>query len=668
MKLRTQEGATPEPGTLLRSYLTGKNREKAFTQLSAHYASLIYSSALRRCGNRSLAEEVTQNVLTLLARKASTLSKHPNLTAWVYQTTRLETVKAMRAEQRRSKKHANYGQDPLFSEKSSLEPEEQAAWCNLLPHLDSSLDRLSNRDRELILNRFFEKKKFKDIARDLGGTEGACKMQLKRALERLGVILKSHGSSLPVTTISSGLLASLAATTPSKAATALASQALSNSSAVSASSALTNTILTMTNTQKVTTLSILLITATSIPAVQMGRESARLQSQLQVLESRSLALTRKFNNEGGTQTSRRPERSVGEIFAGPEGGLDGLTLLKQLSTMEMMVDTVGFLRVVLPIVDMEEEQLAQLLREVQVIDGYARDKDFALMLIATAQADKEALSYQKRLEDSLSAGDEGWSSRVIIQSWAEKEPEQALAWFREQEANGSLAGKGVLDSTESYFDWLLAGIYENSPSQALEVYWQSNESFRENAQDVFSKPILSRYEQSGDLSELRDFLAQEEDSELRKKFLNRAFQSADSLPQLLEMNKLEEWDFKRLVPAISKQDWAFEEKVVALEDNLSQKDFEENLKNVFYEEQNQEEAFSWIQEQPEGPQRDGRLSALSDVLSRSKENRKAYEVAQEIADEGVRGKILLDVSRRWYRANPKLAQETIAPEILEEIR
>ena len=116
----------------------------------------------------------------------------------------------------------------------------------------------------------------------------------------------------------------------------------------------------------------------------------------------------------------------------------------------------------------------------------------------------------------------------------------------------------------------------------MEVYWQSNESFRENAQDVFSTPILSRYEQSGDLSELRDFLAQEEDSELRKKFLNRAFQSADSLPQLLEMNKLEEWDFKRLVPAISKQDWAFEEKVVALEDNLSQKDFEENLENVFY--------------------------------------------------------------------------------------
>ena len=85
------EHSSSEAQALLRSYLEGNKREKSFARLVAHYSTLIYSSALRRCGNRSLAEDITQNVLTILARKAPSLSKHPNLTAWVYQTTRLET-------------------------------------------------------------------------------------------------------------------------------------------------------------------------------------------------------------------------------------------------------------------------------------------------------------------------------------------------------------------------------------------------------------------------------------------------------------------------------------------------------------------------------------------------------------------------------------------------
>ena len=105
MNSGTCERSTPNPGHLLKRYLEGGECEESFTKLVNYYAPLIYSSALRRCGNRALAEEITQNVITLLARKAPSLSKHPSLTAWVYQSTRLETLRAMRTEKRLSLIH-----------------------------------------------------------------------------------------------------------------------------------------------------------------------------------------------------------------------------------------------------------------------------------------------------------------------------------------------------------------------------------------------------------------------------------------------------------------------------------------------------------------------------------------------------------------------------------
>src|SRR5262245_31429510 len=73
--------------TLLREYLD-RNSEAAFAELVNLHINLIYSVALRYTGNSHDAQDVTQAVFVILAKKAPSLRNRTNLTGWLYETTR----------------------------------------------------------------------------------------------------------------------------------------------------------------------------------------------------------------------------------------------------------------------------------------------------------------------------------------------------------------------------------------------------------------------------------------------------------------------------------------------------------------------------------------------------------------------------------------------------
>jgi len=63
--------------------------ETAFAALVARYVNLVHSTALRFTGNPHHAEEITQVVFIILARKAGKLSLRVVLSGWLYQAARL---------------------------------------------------------------------------------------------------------------------------------------------------------------------------------------------------------------------------------------------------------------------------------------------------------------------------------------------------------------------------------------------------------------------------------------------------------------------------------------------------------------------------------------------------------------------------------------------------
>jgi RNA polymerase sigma factor (sigma-70 family) len=178
-----------DDAALLRRY-ADERAEDAFTELVHRHVNLVYAVALRRTGGDThLAADITQCVFTALARRASTLSPHIVLTGWLYTTTRHIAIDAVRAGQRRQVRE--WEAHAMQEQNSSSTPE--ADWEQLRPLLDDAMDDMPVRDREAVLLRFYEDRPFREIGTVLNLTEGAARMRVERALEKLRALLARRG-------------------------------------------------------------------------------------------------------------------------------------------------------------------------------------------------------------------------------------------------------------------------------------------------------------------------------------------------------------------------------------------------------------------------------------------------------------------------------------------
>ncbi|RYD29136.1 MAG: hypothetical protein EOP86_22110, partial [Verrucomicrobiaceae bacterium] len=85
-----------------RELLTGwvsQGDKRAFRPLVERHAGLVHGVAMRRTGgSQTLAREIGQNVFTMLARKAGSLTRHTSIASWLYRATLLEAAHQLRQE------------------------------------------------------------------------------------------------------------------------------------------------------------------------------------------------------------------------------------------------------------------------------------------------------------------------------------------------------------------------------------------------------------------------------------------------------------------------------------------------------------------------------------------------------------------------------------------
>ncbi len=199
---------------LLRRYAVDRD-EDAFADFVQRHLSLVYSAAVRRLGgDTQRAEDIAQVVFCAVARDARQLSRHPNLTGWLYTATRYAVSDAIRAEKRRRarEKEAHTMNETLFVNESPTD------WTRLRPVLDTTMDELSSADREAVLLRFFQGRPFAEIGAALGLSEDAARKRVDRALDKLGGLLGRRG----IGSTSAALAALLASETISAAPATLA--------------------------------------------------------------------------------------------------------------------------------------------------------------------------------------------------------------------------------------------------------------------------------------------------------------------------------------------------------------------------------------------------------------------------------------------------------------
>jgi len=176
---------------LLRAYAE-RGSEEAFAELVARHVNKVYSAALRYTGNAHSAEEITQAVFVILARKGPRLGRGVILSGWLYQTVRWASVAFVRGAIRRRQREEEACAQTMTNEA------ESKIWHDIAPLLENAMGALSEKDRHAVVLRFFDGKSFREVGAALGANEEAAKKRVSRALEKLRIFFARRG--VPSTT------------------------------------------------------------------------------------------------------------------------------------------------------------------------------------------------------------------------------------------------------------------------------------------------------------------------------------------------------------------------------------------------------------------------------------------------------------------------------------
>ncbi len=207
---------------LLQDYVASGS-EEAFETIVRRHVRLVCSTALRIARDRDVAEDVTQAVFVILSRKAGALSPKTILPAWLYRTARFAVADALKAKRRRERREQE-------ASMIDTEPGSDPAWGDVAPLLDAAMAWLGEKDRNVILLRYFENKSLTEVARALGISDDTAQKRVARGIERLRRFLNRRKVALTCGSLASMLSAQAGAAVSMQSAEALCAIATGGSS------------------------------------------------------------------------------------------------------------------------------------------------------------------------------------------------------------------------------------------------------------------------------------------------------------------------------------------------------------------------------------------------------------------------------------------------------
>jgi RNA polymerase sigma factor (sigma-70 family) len=325
---------TPADDRALLRQFVEQQSDAAFAALVARHVNLVYSVALRQVDAPHQAEEITQAVFIVLARKAGQLRHDRALANWLFQTTRLTAKNYMRSEIRRQRR-----EQEAYMQSTLNEPGGDV-WPRIAPLLDAAVEALGETDRRAIVLRFYEGQKLRAVGAALGTSEDAAEKRVNRALEKLRSYFGKRGIAVPAAALAAAVSAHSVQAAPPGLAAATAA-------ALSGTLAPTAALIAATQTIAMTTLQKIAVTVALTVTIGSGLYAARLaatrQSDNQALRQQLARLQTDHQalvNEAARlkTAAASPAPVVAAAAAKPANSL-ALTSFEQVTNFLMSHDT-----------------------------------------------------------------------------------------------------------------------------------------------------------------------------------------------------------------------------------------------------------------------------------------------------------------------------------------
>lgn len=163
------------------AYRKTKHRT-CFRLLHDRYAARVYSKAITMLRDEDEAQDATQEIFTKIFLNLGKFQGKSKFSTWVYSVTYNFCIDRIRKEKRSRELFTTEIDTPTDREVD--EGEDQAMLTMQASGLRKVLLKLNDADRTLLLLKYKDGVKIKDIARMFGKNESAIKMRLKRAKEK----------------------------------------------------------------------------------------------------------------------------------------------------------------------------------------------------------------------------------------------------------------------------------------------------------------------------------------------------------------------------------------------------------------------------------------------------------------------------------------------------
>ena len=181
---------TDVPDARLLEQFVRNGSEEAFAALVQRHIALVHSVALRHTANAQHAQDITQAVFVILARKAGSLGRRTVLPGWLYHTARLTAANLQRAETSRVRR-----EQEAFMQSQLEESVNDALWRELSPQLDEAMAGLGTSERDALVLRYFQNQSMAEVGKFLGLAKNTAQKRVSRALEKLRAFFTKRGVS-----------------------------------------------------------------------------------------------------------------------------------------------------------------------------------------------------------------------------------------------------------------------------------------------------------------------------------------------------------------------------------------------------------------------------------------------------------------------------------------